>query len=90
MEFRCLFVLSTLLISACQSSSGDYASSSSRDVPAQINSDLTKAQVEVCWKQAGLEGNLYKFLTPVEAQSLSKIGGASKEQVAQFRACTAA
>ncbi|THH38701.1 hypothetical protein E4Z66_03785 [Aliishimia ponticola] len=48
------------------------------------------AKIEPCWIAAGLKGDIYKFLTPEEIGGLSKVGGASKAQVSQFKNCVAA
>ncbi|SMX28914.1 hypothetical protein TRP8649_03041 [Pelagimonas phthalicica] len=48
---------------------------------------VTKEQVEICWKQVGFKGDIYKFLTPEEAVGLRPSGSMSQEQVDAFKAC---
>ncbi|MEP4196045.1 MAG: 50S ribosomal protein L20 [Aliishimia sp.] len=50
---------------------------------------LDPAKIASCWTSAGLQGDIYKFLTPAELGGLSKVGDASKDQVTAFKQCAA-
>ncbi len=48
---------------------------------------ITPDAIETCWKQVGIKGDLYKFMTPSEAAGLQPGGAFSEEQVVQFKTC---
>ncbi len=75
---------SLAVIAAC--SSGENMAVSEAGSTLKIDA----AKVPACWAQAGLEGDIYKFLTPEEIAGLSKVGGASKAQVQTFKQCASA
>lgn len=45
------------------------------------------AQVEACWKQAGIQGDLYKFIQPSIQGKLTSAPGASQAQLDSFNSC---
>ncbi|MGR3620727.1 50S ribosomal protein L20 [Pseudophaeobacter sp.] len=84
MKAMAIFPLAAALLSGCVSGGGD--SIVTRTSQTQGN-EITKAQIETCWKQAGIKGDLYKFLTPSEAVGLRPAGAVSKSQHAAFHSC---
>lgn len=47
----------------------------------------TNETVEMCWKSAGMKGDLYKFISVEEAKNTLAIFGATDEQLASFKSC---
>lgn len=45
------------------------------------------AQVEACWKDAGIQGDLYKFIKPSIQGTLTAAPGASQAQLDSFNSC---
>jgi len=103
MKFSLFCTAAAVLLAGCQSSvdSGQYTSPPP-PAPAAASSQggetytarlqaapagLTKAKIETCWKQAGIKGDLYKFMTPEEAAGVQPGGVFTKEKHAVFTAC---
>ncbi len=50
-------------------------------------SPADRAKIETCWQNAGISGDLYKFLTPAQAEGLKAGGLVSEAQAASFNQC---
>lgn len=85
MNIKGICVVAAVLLSGCVSSGGGE-SVVARPVQDQ-GGQITKAQIETCWKQAGINGDLYKFMSPEEAAGIQPGGVLSKSQHAVFTAC---
>lgn len=81
MTSKLTILFAALLIAGCGSNSNNKPVS---------NSSVAGQKIESCWKQAGLQGDIYKFLTPAEVLGLQSIAGATDLQVSQFKACASA
>jgi hypothetical protein len=74
-----------MLLSGCVSDDGGEAFLAR---PVQVEGKtITQALIATCWKQAGIKGDLYKFMTPEEAAGIQPGGVFSKSQHAAFTAC---
>ena len=86
---RFFAVLGLLLLTACQSSSSNFATLKPTGTSVVPTVAPTREKIAECWGEAGLSGDIYKFLTPAELQGLQKVGKASQAQVQQFKSCAA-
>lgn len=46
-----------------------------------------RAMIERCWQNAGISGDLYKFITPAQAGGLQAGGVVSEAQAVSFKQC---
>ncbi|MEP2715524.1 50S ribosomal protein L20 [Pseudophaeobacter sp.] len=85
MNTKGIGVVAAVLLSGCVSNGGGEA------VVAEPVQDqggtVTKALIETCWKQAGIKGDLYRFITPEEAAGIQPGGVFSESQHVVFTAC---
>lgn len=85
MAAKAIWVLGAVLVSGCVSDGGGESIVSR---PTQVEGNkITDALIETCWKQAGIKGDLYKFMTPEEAAGIQPGGVFSKSQHAAFTTC---
>ncbi|MDE4140118.1 MULTISPECIES: 50S ribosomal protein L20 [Rhodobacterales] len=85
MKVKFLWVLAGVFVSACMNDGGG---SSVVSRPTQVEGNkVTKALIETCWKQAGIKGDLYKFMSPEEAVGVQPGGLFSESQHAAFQSC---
>ena len=85
MNIKFVSVLGALLLSGCVNDGGGEAYMKR---PVQVEGKtITDALIATCWKQAGIKGDLYKFMTPEEAAGIQPGGVFSKSQHAAFTAC---
>ncbi len=88
MNIKVVWALGAVLLSGCVSGGGDGSGEAFLTRPAQVEGKtITDALVATCWKQAGIKGDMYKFMTPEEAVGLQPGGLFSKSQHAAFTAC---
>ena len=103
MKFSLFCTAAAVLLAGCQSSLDSAPQSAPpQPAPAPASSQgsetytarlqaapagLTKAKIETCWKQAGIKGDLYKFMTPEEAAGVQPGGVFTKEKHPVFKAC---
>jgi hypothetical protein len=85
MNIKIALALGAMLLSGCVS---DDSGEAFLTRPATVEGKtITDAVIETCWKQAGIKGDLYKFMTPEEAAGIQPGGVFSKSQHAAFTAC---
>lgn len=83
MKIKAICMTFAALAAGCQNTV-----QSSATVTSQPASDsITKAQIETCWKQAGIKGDLYKFMTPEEAAGVRPGGVFTEQKHAKFTTC---
>ncbi|MEX0303619.1 MAG: 50S ribosomal protein L20 [Leisingera sp.] len=101
MKFGVFCAVSAVFLAGCQSSvssekntappqAAPASSTGSETYTARLQAapaGLTKAKIETCWKQAGIKGDLYKFMTPEEAAGVQPGGVFTKEKHPVFKAC---
>jgi hypothetical protein len=83
--YKGIWLVAAAVLSGCVSNGGGE-SVVIRTQPGQ-GGQISEALIESCWKQAGIKGDLYKFLTPEEAAGIRPGGVLSKSQHAEFTAC---
>ncbi|MBO9401397.1 50S ribosomal protein L20 [Shimia sp. R9_3] len=76
MKFHVALVLGAAVLVGCGSGS------SSKEV-----SGVAEADIERCWKQAGVKGDLYRYITPQQAVGVVPGGVFSEQQAAAFKSC---
>lgn len=84
MKFGVMCAAGAVLLAGCQSSTNSEMVVAR---PQAASAGITKAQIETCWKKAGIQGDLYKFMTPEEAAGIQSGGVFTKEKHAVFTAC---
>ena len=77
-----LVMAASVVVAGCTAGSN---SGSAENDPTAYNID--SAKIETCWKSAGIESDLYRFMTPAEALGLQAGGVVSQEQASKFNAC---
>jgi hypothetical protein len=88
MTSKLTILFAALLITGCGGNSNHNSAPASTTSAAPASSaGITSQKIESCWKQAGLQGDIYRFLTPQEVLGLQSIGGATDQQVSQFKSC---
>ncbi|NSY38959.1 50S ribosomal protein L20 [Leisingera sp. ANG59] len=87
MKFNIMCAAGAVLLAGCQSSTNTETFTAR---PQAASASITKAQIESCWKKAGIQGDLYKFMTPEEAAGVQPGGVFTKEKHAVFTACLSA